>query len=80
MPALKWKKAATPEELKRVDEIEACIEADEERSRIAISDLKEERSTIILRCNVRGWRIVKAERRARRNKLERERYARRKNK
>lgn len=49
---LKWKKAATADEIKEVAVLDKRIK---HRSN-GIKALKAERRAIILRCNVRGWR------------------------
>jgi hypothetical protein len=56
---LKWQKAAKPEELHRVKVIENYIvevTRPSNKVRAEIKRLKAERSAIIRRCNVRGWR------------------------
>lgn len=55
----KWEKGATPAELERVKLIETTISTITSLSRKVLTKvkaLKKERSTIIMRCNVRRWR------------------------
>lgn len=49
---LKWQKAATKAEIRRVAAIDRRIE----RETKGVAVLKSERRLIIQRCNVRGWR------------------------
>jgi hypothetical protein len=52
---LKWKKAATPEEIARVREIDTWLDR-AIKAKAKFAKLKAERRNIILRCNVRGHR------------------------
>lgn len=54
----KWKKAATVQELARVREIDDMIKTMLPPKSVTkrILALKAERTAIVLRCNVRGWR------------------------
>lgn len=57
MPALKWKKTATPEEIARVKEIDDWIgHTILAKVRAKIKRLKAERRIIVIRCLVRNHR------------------------